>query len=144
MSLAENKALARRWFEDIWNKGDLDAIDELVAPDAVFHDPATKEYRGPDGARELVSTYRTAFPDTRFTIEEQIAEGDAVATRWTARGTHEGELMGISPTGKNVTVKGIEISRVSAGKLAGGEVAWDSLGMLRQLGAVPETIGAKA
>lgn len=143
MSLSENKAVVRRWFEEVWNKGDLDRIDELIAPDALFKDPASGDYQGPEGARELVTMYRTGFPDTHFTIEEQVAEGELVTTRWTASATHEGDLMGIAATGKSITVNGIQVDRVSGGKLAGGEVAWDALGMLRQLGVVSETIGAQ-
>ncbi|MBI3304185.1 MAG: ester cyclase [Deltaproteobacteria bacterium] len=83
--------------------------DEMVAPAYVDHDPTNRNVRGPKGAKRLVATYRTAYPDTRFTIEEQVAEGDKVVTRWTARGTHKGELRGIAPTGKRITVTGISI-----------------------------------
>lgn len=144
MSLSENKALSRRWFEEVWNKGDLEVIDEMVAPDATFRDPVAGELRGPESAREMVTRYRQAFPDIHLTIEEQVAEGDTVVTRWTARGTHQGELMGIAATDKEVTVHGIQIDRISGGKFTGGEGAWDALGMFRQLGVVPETIGAQA
>jgi predicted ester cyclase len=85
-----------------------------------------------------VSTYRAAFPDARITVEQQLAEGDLVATRWSGRGTHDGELMGVSPTGKQVTVSGLTISRLEGGKIVEEFQNWDTLGMLQQLGAVPE------
>ena len=82
----------------------LSGVDELTASDYVGHDPANPEpLRGPEGVKEFISTYRAAFPDAQITVEQQLAEGDLVATRWNARGTHEGELMGIQPTGKQVT-----------------------------------------
>jgi steroid delta-isomerase-like uncharacterized protein len=137
MSSDQNKAIVRRAFEEPW-KGNLDVIDELIASDYVGHDPAEPEpRRGPEGLREFVTAYRSAFPDVRVTVEQQLAEGDLVATRWTARGTHEGELMGIQPTGKQVTVSGMSISRLSNDKIVEGFQNWDTLGMMQQLGAVP-------
>ena len=80
--------------------------------------------------------YRTAFPDMRLTVEQQIAEGDLVVTRWTARGTHRGELFGAAPTNKQVTVQGITISRISSGKVVEDVASYDALGMLRQIGGI--------
>jgi steroid delta-isomerase-like uncharacterized protein len=138
MSSEQNKAIARRAFEEPW-KGNLDVIDELISNDYVGHDPANPEpLRGPEGVKEFVSTYRAAFPDARITVEQQLAEGDLVATRWSGRGTHDGELMGVSPTGKQVTVSGLTISRLEGGKIVEEFQNWDTLGMLQQLGAVPE------
>src|SRR5215207_10454783 len=98
VSTEENKVLARRVLEEIFNKGNLDAADELLAPDFVDHDPSMPEdVRGPEGFKEYVSAYRSAFPDLHVQIEDQIAEGDKVTTRWTGTGTHEGELAGIAP-----------------------------------------------
>jgi predicted ester cyclase len=88
--------------------------------------------------KQFVDTYRTAFRGARITVEEQIAEGDTVATRWTGRGTHEGELMGIAPTGKETTVTGLTISRLRNGKVVEEWTNWDTLGMLVQLGAAPQ------
>src|SRR4051812_44110281 len=100
MAAEENKALARRFLEEVFNEGNLAAIDELIDPDWVQHDPAMpEELRGIEGARQLVEVYRAAFPDLHITVEDQVAEGDKVATRWTARGSHQGELMGIPPSG---------------------------------------------
>jgi steroid delta-isomerase-like uncharacterized protein len=137
MSSEQNKAIVRRLFEEPW-KGNLDVIDELTASEYIGHDPANPEpLRGPDGVKEFISTYRAAFPDARITVEEQLAEGDLVATRWSARGTHEGELMGIRPTGKQVTVSGLTISRLAGGKVVEEFQNWDTFGMMQQLGAVP-------
>ncbi len=136
MSTEENKALSRRLIEEVWNQGNLAVIDELTAPNYVDHDP-TRPIHGPEGMKQFVSMYLTAYPDTHFTIEDQIAEGDRVVTRWTARGTHKGPLMGIPPTGKQVTVAGISIDRVVNGKLVEDWSSYDALGMMQQLGVVP-------
>jgi steroid delta-isomerase-like uncharacterized protein len=139
-----NKEIVRRLGVEPW-EGNTGVIDELVATDYVGHDPSQPEdQRGPEAIREFIATYLTAFPDGRITIDEQLAEGELVATRWTGRGTQEGELMGIPPTGKKVTVAGITISRVKNGKVAEEWTNWDTLGMLQQLGVVPELAGATA
>jgi len=138
MGAETNKEIIRRLAEEPW-RGNTDVIDEYVADDYVGHDPSNPEpLRGPAGVKEFVNTYRTAFRDARITVEEQLAEGDVVATRWTGRGIHEGELMGILPTGKEATVSGITISRLRNGKVVEEWTNWDTLGMLVQLGAVPE------
>jgi steroid delta-isomerase-like uncharacterized protein len=135
---AENKALARRLLEEAFNAGRLDVTDELVANDFVGHDPALpEEMRGPAGLRELIAGYRSAFPDLRITIEDQIADGDLVVTRWSAKGTHQGELMGVTATGKQATVTGITIDRIADGRIAESWTNWDTLGLMQQLGAIP-------
>jgi steroid delta-isomerase-like uncharacterized protein len=137
MTSEQNKAIVRRAFEEPW-KGNLDVIDELIATQYIGHDPASPEpLRGPAGVKEFISTYRAAFPDARITVEQQLAEGDLVATRWTGRGTHEGELMGITATSKRVTVSGLTISRLEGGKIVEEFQNWDTFGMMQQLGAVP-------
>jgi len=145
MSAEENKRIVRRLFEEVMNRGNLALLDELVAPDYVDHDPANPPDLPPgrEGLKQLISGYRAAFPDMQMTIEEQVAEGDKVVTRWTTRGTHKGELMGIAPTGKQATVTGIFIDRVKNGKLVESWANWDTLGMLQQLGAVPEPARAR-
>jgi steroid delta-isomerase-like uncharacterized protein len=142
VSADTNKEIVRRLGVEPW-QGNIDVIDELVAPDYIGHDPAQPEQHGPEGIKEFVTTYLAAFPDGKITIDEQLAEGDLVATRWTGRGTHQGELMGIPPTRKQVTVSGITISRVKNGKVAEEWSNWDTLGLLQQLGAVPEMAGAQ-
>lgn len=136
---AENKAVVRRYFDEIWNKRNTAVIDELFAPNYVNHDPSGPDFgRGPECIRRMTSFYLAAFPDTRFTIDEQIAEGDKVLTRWTVRGTHQGDLRGLAPTGRKVTFMGMTISRISNGKIVEDYDVWDALGMMQQLGAVPE------
>ncbi len=132
------KEIARRVIEEPWT-GNMDAIDELVAPEFVGHNPPLREPNlGPDGFKDFVETYRSAYPDGLITVDAQVAEGDRVVSRWTAHGTHRGELMGIEPTGREITVHGITISRISAGKVVESWSNWDALGMLVQLGVVPE------
>jgi steroid delta-isomerase-like uncharacterized protein len=132
------KAVVRRELEELYGAGSLDTADEIIAADYVGRDPAIPEpIRGPAGVKESVTGYRTAFPDLRMAIEAQIAEKDLVVTRWTATGTHQGELFGIAPTGKQATVTGISIDRISGGKIAESWTNWDTLGLLQQLGAVP-------
>ena len=137
MSAEEKKAIVRRLFEELWNQGKLDVADEIFATDYIFHEPIAGEVRGPEGFKQFVSMYRIAFPDLQFRIEDQIAEGDKIVTRWTATGTHKGELMGISPTSVQVTVTGIGIARTDGGKIVEFWDNYDALGMLQQLGVVP-------
>jgi steroid delta-isomerase-like uncharacterized protein len=135
---AENKALSRRLVEEAFNAGRLDVIDEVVASDFVGHDPSLpEELRGPAGVRELIAGYRAAFPDIRITIEDQVAEGDLVVTRWSATGTHQGELLGMPATGKQATVTGVTIDRIVDGRIVESWDNWDTLGLMQQLGAVP-------
>ena len=138
MSTEENKAIVRRINDEVWSEGHLDVIGELIADNFVATVVgAPEQIRGPQGFREFVVTYRKAFPDLRITIDEQLAEGETVVTRWTATGTNEGELMGIPATGKQATTAGININRISGGKLVEGWGLFDQLGLLQQIGAVP-------
>ena len=139
MSTEENKAIARRVFEEGWNQGKLDVIDEIVTSDYLLRDPSMPEdIRGPEGFKQFITMYRAAFPDIHFTVEDQIAEGDKVVTRWTGTGTHQGELMGIAATGiRGRGVTGVTIDRMAGGKAVESWNAWDVLGMLQQLGVVP-------
>jgi len=143
----ENKALARRVRMDIWDRGKLSVIDEVYANDCIHHisDPITPDFgRGGKAAKQIVTLYRSAFPDTHMTIDDILADGDTVMVRWTARGTHKGALLSLSPTSKQVTVQGVDIYRISAGKIKETWVCWDALGFLQQLGAVPALGQAKA
>jgi steroid delta-isomerase-like uncharacterized protein len=142
----QNKAIARRYVEEVWNRGNLSVIDELIAPKATFHDPSVPggKFTGPEGLRQFVQIYRGAFPDVRLTIEELIAEDDKVVSRWTATGTHKGELMGIAPTGKRVTVTGCDIAQYQNGKIVEAWASYDMLGMLQQMGVVPSLAPATA
>jgi steroid delta-isomerase-like uncharacterized protein len=133
----ENKALARRLFEEVWNKGNLDAIDGIYAPDIVNHTLPPGIPQGIEGNKVFTKMYLTAFPDTKMTIDLQIAEGDKVVTRWHAQGTHKGELMGIPATGKQATVTGIVIDRIAGGRIVESWGEFDQMGMMQQLGVVP-------
>lgn len=137
MSAEENKALARRVIEQMFNEGNLEVADELLAPGYVDHDPSLpQDVHGPEGFKQYVGMYRAAFPDLHVQIDDQLAEGDRVATRWTGTGTHNGELAGITPTGKPVTLPGMEIVRIANGKLIEGWEGYDSGTLLRQLGVM--------
>lgn len=145
MSAEENKAVSRRWFEEVFGEGKLELADELMAADVTIHEPATPALPdGIEGARQLVSTYRSAFPDLHFTVEDVLAEGDKVVVRWTGRGTHNGDLPGIPATGRNSTVTGISIDRFENGKVAESWINWDTLGMLRNIGVMPAPQTAEA
>lgn len=126
------------------NKGNLSVADELVSTDYVYREPTVGEKRGRTGYRELITLYRNAFPDVKLTVEEQIAEGNTVVSRWTAQGTHRGELFGTAPTGKQVRVQGIIVSRISNGKVTEDNEVYDVFGMLRQIGALPAAIAKAA
>ena len=138
---ADNKALVRRVIDEALNKGNLAVVDELVAPSYVYREPTAGEVRGPDGLKKMVTMYRNAFPDLRITIDDQIAEANRVVTRWTGRGTHKGELMGVAPSGQQVTVMGILITRLADGKIVEEWENYDALGMMRQIGAVKAAVG---
>ena len=134
---ADSKTIVRELFEGSW-AGDLAVIDRYVSAIYIGHDPSQPTpIVGIDGFKEFIQKFTDAFSDTRISIDEQIAEGDTVATRWTGRGTHTGEISGIAPTGKDVTITGTSLSRVESGKLVEDRTTWDTLGMLVQLGAIP-------
>ena len=136
--LAEaHKALHRRYFEELFNQGNLASADELVATNYVNHNPAPGETPGLAGLKQFVMTLRTAFPDIHFTLDDQLAEGDKIATRFTVTGTHQAEFTGVPATGKPIKVTAINIHRVADGKLQEGWLNADVLGMLQQLGAIP-------
>ena len=140
----QNKAAARKVFE-AFNTGDVDSLDEAVAPDSVDHDPYNPHAsEGVEGLKKTIAMYRDAFPDLRITIEDQIAEGDKVVTRWTGTGTHQGEVLGIPASGKTSTITGIGIDRFEDGKIVEAWNNWDTLGMLQQIGAIPEPQAAQA
>jgi steroid delta-isomerase-like uncharacterized protein len=132
-----NKALLRRFYEELWSQGNLEAIPELVAEDFVDHHPLSGAPPGREGLAALVTMWRTAFPDMRETCEDLISEGDKVVGRFTMHGTHSGEFMGVPPTGRSVTMSGIDIVRVAGGKIAEFWYGEHLLELMQQLGAVP-------
>lgn len=136
-------ATTRRFFDEVWSEGDFDLVDELFAPEYVGHPSGPEEsVRGPEGVKEYIGRLKEGVPDLTVTVEDQVADGDKVATRWTARGTHDGELMGIDPTGQTATVTGITIQRFDdGGQIVEGWTNWDMLGMLQQLGIAPQPAG---
>ena len=139
MSLEENKAMVRRLMEEVVNAGDLQVADEIYAPDYAPGDASVlSDARGPEAARRLVAAYRAAYPDFSMTVEDELAEGDKVATRYVARGTHEGEISGVAPTGRRFEVSGICIHRVVDGRIVEGWWQANELGVLRQLGLIPD------
>ena len=137
MSAEQNKAILRRFFEEIFNNGDLSVADEIVAADYVNHNPAPGETPGLEGLKEFVTNLRTAFPDVSFTIDDEVAEGDKVVTRWTCRGTHQAEFAGIPASGNHVTFSAINIHHVVDGKIQEAWVKWDTLDFMQQLGVIP-------
>jgi len=137
MSTEDNKALVNRYFNAAWNQGNPAVIDELFAANFHAHNPGVPNGGSREGFKQFNSVFRSAFPNLRISQDDVIAEGDQVVTRFTVHGTHQGELQGIPPTGKQMTITGIEIVRVSGGKIVEAWVEFDQLGMLQQLGVVP-------
>lgn len=136
MSAEENKALVRRFYEEFFNKGNLAVADELVVTDYVFHRATGPDINGPEGYKQLVSAVLNAFPDFHVTIEDIVAEGDKVVTRYTLSGTHKGEFRDIPPTGKKWTVWGICIECIVGGKIVETWERYDTLGFMQQLGVI--------
>jgi len=135
----QNKTLVRRLFDELWNKGNLQVADEIFAPAYQHHDASTPDLgKGPDSEKKRVNMYRTAFHDLRLNMEDLLADGETVVARWSCRGVHKGELNGIAPTGKQVAITGVTIVHFTNGKIVEGFVNWDALGLMRQLGVVPE------
>jgi steroid delta-isomerase-like uncharacterized protein len=136
-----NASGSTRLITEVFGAGKYDVVDELVAPGAIGHDPAQPgPIAGPEAVKESARGYRAAFPDLSFTVDQTVEQGEYVATRWTSRGTHKGELFGIAATGKEATVSGITIDRWQNGKVVESWTNWDTLGLLQQLGAVPSAM----
>ena len=145
-----NAELSRRIFEDVWNRKNLSAVDDLMSADYVHHDPSSPVVpSGVDGYKQFVNSYMTAFPDAHFTIDDAFTDGQNTdvhneVTRWTVTGTHEGELAGIPRTGRRFSVTGISIARIVNGKITESWNSWDALGLMQQLGVVSEAKGRAA
>jgi steroid delta-isomerase-like uncharacterized protein len=140
----ENKALAHRFHMDLFQEGNLDAADEILSADFVWHGGFSpgEDQRGPEPTKQVASGLSTAFPDRRITHEDTIAEGDKVLIRWSVSGTQEGELQGIPPTGRRMTLTGFDLFRIDeGGKIAEMWQEADMLGMMQQLGAMPPPPG---
>jgi steroid delta-isomerase-like uncharacterized protein len=137
MSTQDNKVIARRIFEEVGSQGNFAVIDEAISPNFVYRTSAFPEFHGPGGFKEFFTEHRKTFPDLHYTVEDVVAEGDKVVARWTASGTHTGDMMGIAPTGKLVKAPGITIFRFAHGHIVEGRTVWDALALLQQLGVVP-------
>jgi steroid delta-isomerase-like uncharacterized protein len=135
----QNKTVVRRLFDELWNKGNLQVADEIIAPTYQHHDSSSPDFgKGPESEKKRVNHYRTAFQDFRLNMEDLFADGETVVARWSCRGVHNGDLNGIAPTGKQFAITGVTICRFTNGKIVEGYVNWDALGLMRQLGVVPE------
>jgi steroid delta-isomerase-like uncharacterized protein len=141
-SSEDNRAVARRFGEAVWGRGDMEAADAVLAEDFVEHNPAPGQGPGREGHKQVLEQWRAAFPDLTLTNEDVVAEGDKVALRWTARGTHKGPLMGLPPTDHEVTLTGIDILRIADGRIVERWGEFNGLEMLQQLGVLPPVQGA--
>jgi steroid delta-isomerase-like uncharacterized protein len=134
----ENKAIVRRFYEEVWNKRRVELVDELMSPSHAMHDNQLPDSGvGPEAYKRNVARFVAGFPDVRFTVEDMVAENDKVAVSWTISGTHRGEFRGVSPTGKKVSIEGITINHIGNGKIMDSYVSWDTLGLMQQLGVAP-------
>jgi steroid delta-isomerase-like uncharacterized protein len=141
MSAQENKEKARRFMEEAFGGGNLEVVDEVLDPDFVCYDPNSEagEVRGAETMKQEIEWFRSAVPDLTYTVEDQVAEGDEVVTRWKATGTHQGEFFGVAPTGKRIEMSGIQIDRFDEdGKMVEEWPEYDLLGAMKQMGAAPE------
>lgn len=139
----ENKRLSRA-FTEYFSTGDTALADEVLDHEIVFHGPSRLgDLTGLEAVKGMVAAFRGAFPDERSTVVDQVAEGDRVVTRWRGVGTHRGEFGGLPPTGREIDIGGITIERIAEGKIVEVWAAWDELGLMRQLGAVPEPVGSR-
>jgi steroid delta-isomerase-like uncharacterized protein len=136
----ENKTVARRFLEELYNQGgNLDAADEIFAPNYIGHVAGFEDLHGAEAVKQFAATYRQAFPDIQNTIEDVVAEGDKVTTRWTTSATHQGETEAFGPpTGNRVEITGMTIGRFAEGKIVEEWTNFDALGLMQQLGLVPQ------
>lgn len=138
MTTQSNKSIMQRLWNEIFNQGNTKVADEIVGVNYLNHNPAPGEQPGRVGLVGFVAYLRAGFPDVHFDVEELLADGDKVTTRWRCRGTHRGEFMGIPATGRAVNVSGMAIHRIADGQLVEGWNNWDALGLLQQLGAASQ------
>ena len=136
MSVEENKAILLNKHLEMFNEGNLSIADEIISPDYIYHGPAG-EFKGPEGVKQMVQTFRVAFPDGTFTINDMIGEGDKIAVRYTLTGTHKGDYLGLPPTGKQINMEGSFFYKFENGKEVEALPFMDSLTMFQQLGISP-------
>jgi steroid delta-isomerase-like uncharacterized protein len=144
MSANENKAVVRQFFEELLSTDNFALADELLSPGFRFYFAGSPDPMGLESYKEFLAARRAAFPDRRFVVEDMIAEGDKVSARFTMRGTHNGDLPGIVPSGKEVTMTGIDMIRLEEGKMVEDRVEVDQLGMMQQLGVIASPQQAEA
>lgn len=138
-TIAANKRIGRLVLEDMWGKGRLELADRYYGAGYIDHvgkGPESSEVQGADGIKQAVTMFRTAFPDLTYTVEDEIAEGDLVMARFSARGTHLGPFLGVAPTARAIAYSGIDVNRIRDGRIVESWVHYDALGLLQQLGIV--------
>jgi steroid delta-isomerase-like uncharacterized protein len=140
----DNKTIVRRLYEEVWNKRKLEVVNELISPSHALQGPTIfGSSIGPEAYKRQVSRFLEGYPDLHWAIEDTIAEKDKVVACWTLSGTHKGDFMGVPATNKRVSVGGMTIHHIAGGKIMDSHTNWDALGMMQQLGAVPDTEKAK-
>jgi steroid delta-isomerase-like uncharacterized protein len=142
---AQSTETSRRVFEEVWNNKKIDAVDQLMAAGYVHHDPQSPvASSGVESYKQFVSHYLNAFPDLHFTIDDEVADEQTIVSRWTATGTHQGDLPGIPRTGRKFSVTGITMARIQNGKFIESWNNWDTLGLMQQLGVLPAEATSRA
>jgi len=137
MPIEQNKAIAQRWMEEVWQKASAAAIDELLADNFVFNYAAPGTTSDREGYKQTVNAVHSGFPDVQFTTEDMVVEGDKAAVYWKGRGTHKGEFWGVASTGKQVTMAGVSIIRVAGGKIVEEVGHMNTMELLQEIGAIP-------
>jgi steroid delta-isomerase-like uncharacterized protein len=141
---ADNKAVIRRLYGEVWNERHLEVLEEIISPSHALHDPNIPDAMvGPEAYARQVARFVMAFPDLQFTVEQMVCENDLVAVSWVITGTHKGEFWGVAPTNRKITMEGITINHITDGKIMDSDVSMDSLGLMRQFGAFPGVEQAK-
>jgi steroid delta-isomerase-like uncharacterized protein len=138
METEKNQVVVHRYIDEFWSEGKVELAEELISPAYTRTDPSTPWVTGDrEGVKQVMLSLRSAFPDLHFDTQELIPTGDKVIVRWTATGTHQGELLGIAPSGMSVSIMGTSIYRLSGGQMVDEYTIWDSMGMMQQLGVIP-------
>jgi steroid delta-isomerase-like uncharacterized protein len=141
--MSDNKKTIRRYYEEVFNQGRLEALDEIVAPNHLEHNPLPGQTQGIEGIKQRVAMIRAAF-NPQFTLEDVLADGDKVVVRWTNKGTHLADWFGVPATGRTVVVSGIDIHQLRDGKMAEHWDVVDIFGLMMQIGGIPAASGASS
>jgi len=136
----ENEALLRRWFEEVWNKGRTEAVDEMMAVDAIAHGLGDTQVVGPAAFKGFHAKFKGAFPDIKISVDDILSQGDKVAVRFTIRATHQGDHLGVPATGREVSFPAMSLVRCKDGQIAEGWNLVDMLAMMQQIGAVESKV----